>query len=48
MDQRGYEMLNYEESEISELGGYDLIHYDDLSYVSQAHQECEYFSLPIL
>ena len=41
MDQRGYEMLNYDESEISEIGGYDLIHYDDLAYVSQAHQERE-------
>ncbi len=32
-------MLNYEESEITDVGGYDLVHYDDLAYVASAHQE---------
>ncbi len=34
-------MLNYEDNEIAEVGGYDLVHYDDLSYVASAHQECK-------
>ena len=42
MDQRGKEMLQYEDEEMSDIGGYDLVHYDDLSYVASAHQECKY------
>ena len=34
-------MLQYEDDEMGGLGGYDLVHYDDLSYVASAHQECE-------
>lgn len=25
------------------MGGYDLVHYDDLAYVASAHGECEYY-----
>ena len=32
-------MLSYEDNEISDVGAYDLVHYDDLSYVASAHQE---------
>ena len=32
-------MFGYDDSEISEVGGYDLVHYDDLAYVASAHQE---------
>ena len=32
-------MLNYDENEIADIGAYDLVHYDDLSYVASAHQE---------
>ena len=39
MDQRGKEMLQYEDDEMSDIGGYDLVHYDDLAYVASAHQE---------
>lgn len=34
-------MLGYSDSELAALGGYDLVHYDDLSYISSAHQERE-------
>ncbi len=36
---RGKELLNYDEEDISQVGGYDLVHYDDLAYVASAHQE---------
>ena len=41
MDQRGRQLLGYSDSEMSNKGGYDLVHYDDLAYVASAHQECE-------
>lgn len=34
-------MLGYSDSELATLGGYDLVHYDDLSYIASAHQECK-------
>jgi aryl hydrocarbon receptor len=34
-------MLGYSDSELAALGGYDLVHYDDLSYIASAHQECK-------
>ena len=37
----GKEMLQYEDEEMGGLGGYDLVHYDDLAYVASAHQECK-------
>ena len=43
MDQRGKEMLQYDDEELSDIGGYDLVHHDDLSYVASAHQECKSF-----
>lgn len=42
MDQRGKMLLGYSDSELANLGGYDLVHYDDLAYVASAHQEREY------
>ncbi|KAL7032422.1 hypothetical protein ACKWTF_007313 [Chironomus riparius] len=39
MDQRGKMTLGYSDSELATLGGYDLVHYDDLSYIASAHQE---------
>ncbi|KAJ6215967.1 hypothetical protein RDWZM_010467 [Blomia tropicalis] len=39
MEQRGRTLLGYNESELSNRGGYDLIHHDDLFYVASAHQE---------
>ena len=41
MDQRGKEMLQFEDEDMSDIGGYDLVHHDDLAYVASAHQECE-------
>lgn len=43
MDSRGRQLLGYSEAEMSNRGGYDLVHHDDLSYVASAHQECKYF-----
>lgn len=39
MDQRGKMLLGYSDAELTNLGGYDLVHYDDLAYVASAHQE---------
>lgn len=39
MDARGRALLGYSETELSNRGGYDLIHHDDLFYVASAHQE---------
>ncbi|CAB0034050.1 unnamed protein product [Trichogramma brassicae] len=39
MDQRGKMLLGYSDSELANLGGYDLVHFDDLAYVASAHQE---------
>ena len=36
-------MLQYDDEEMSEIGGYDLVHHDDLAYVASAHQECKIF-----
>lgn len=43
MDQRGKMLLGYSDSELADIGGYDLVHYDDLAYVASAHQECKFF-----
>lgn len=32
-------MLGHSDAELSSLGGYDLVHFDDLAYVASAHQE---------
>lgn len=34
-------LLGYSDSELANMGGYDLVHYDDLAYVASAHQECK-------
>lgn len=34
-------LLGYSDSELASMGGYDLVHYDDLAYVASAHQECK-------
>ncbi|XP_055596099.1 aryl hydrocarbon receptor isoform X2 [Uranotaenia lowii] len=39
MDQKGKIMLGYSDSELANMGGYDLVHFDDLAYVASAHQE---------
>ena len=41
-EQRGKELFGYNETEFSTKGIYDLVHPEDLSYVAQAHAECEY------
>lgn len=33
--------MGYSDSELANMGGYDLVHYDDLAYVASAHQECK-------
>lgn len=38
---RGKLLLGYSDSELANMGGYDLVHYDDLAYVASAHQECK-------
>lgn len=35
-------LLGYSDAELANMGGYDLVHYDDLAYVASAHQECKY------
>lgn len=39
---RGKMLLGYTDAELANMGGYDLVHYDDLAYVASAHQECKY------
>jgi hypothetical protein len=39
---RGKMLLGYSDAELANLGGYDLVHYDDLAYVASAHQECKW------
>lgn len=38
-------LLGYTDAELANMGGYDLVHYDDLAYVASAHQECKSFFL---
>jgi aryl hydrocarbon receptor len=39
LDSRGRLLLNYSEPELANKGGYELVHYDDLAYMANAHQE---------
>lgn len=39
MDQRGKSILGFSDVELANMGGYDLVHFDDLAYVASAHQE---------
>lgn len=41
MEPRGRTLLGYSEAELSNRGGYELVHHDDLFYVASAHQECK-------
>lgn len=34
-------LLGYSDSELGNMGGYDLVHHEDLMYVASAHQECK-------
>ena len=36
---RGKEMLQYDDNQMAEFRGYDLVHHDDLAYVASAHAE---------
>lgn len=45
MDQRGKSILGFSDAELASMGGYDLVHFDDLAYVASAHQERECFFL---
>lgn len=36
---RGKMLFNYADGELTTLGGYDLVHFEDLAYVASAHQE---------
>ena len=40
-EQRGKELFGYNEVEFSSKGIYALVHPEDLTYVAQAHNECE-------
>ena len=39
---RGKLLFGHSDRELMDKGGYDLIHPEDLSYYSSAHQEREY------
>ena len=45
MDQRGKMILGYSDTELATMGGYSLVHFDDLAYVASAHQECKFYYL---
>lgn len=36
---RGKMLLGYSDTELANMGGYDMVHFDDLAYVASAHQE---------
>lgn len=36
---RGKALLGYTDGDVINKSGYDLVHYDDITYVAQAHQE---------
>ena len=35
-------MLQYDDTQMADFRGYDLVHHDDLSYVASAHAECKF------
>ncbi|XP_076373377.1 uncharacterized protein LOC143258390 isoform X2 [Tachypleus tridentatus] len=39
MDLRGKQLLGYSDADLANKGGYDLVHFDDLAYLANAHQE---------
>jgi PAS fold len=40
---RGKMFFGYNDRELMEKGGYDLVHNDDLTYFAAAHQECKFY-----
>ena len=36
-------MLQYDDNQMADFRGYDLVHHDDLAYVASAHAECKQF-----
>lgn len=42
LKKRGKLVMGYSDTEFSQMGGYDLIHPDDLKYYANAHKECLY------
>lgn len=41
-------LLGYSDSELANMGGYDLVHYDDLAYVASAHQERKFITSALI
>lgn len=41
-------LLGYSDAELANMGGYDLVHYDDLAYIASAHQECKFYRRKLL
>ena len=39
LDPRGRQLIGYGEQELSNKGGYELVHCEDLAYMASAHQE---------
>ena len=46
--ERGKLILGYSEIEFCQLGGYDLVHPDDLKYYANAHKECKYMRYVVM
>ena len=38
-------MLQYDDAQMADFRGYDLVHHDDLSYVASAHAECKFITI---
>ena len=39
---RGKMQLGYSDADLTNMGGYEKVHHDDLAYVASAHQERKY------
>ena len=37
-------MLQYDDAQMADFRGYDLVHHDDLNYVASAHAECKFIT----
>ena len=38
-------MLQYDDAQMADFRGYDLVHHDDLNYVASAHAECKLITI---
>ena len=38
-------MLQYDDAQMADFRGYDLVHHDDLNYVASAHAECKFITI---